>query len=228
MAALLAHFGEMFQTMITPTWVNAIGYVGALLSITAFSMKTMIPLRVVSICANLCLIVFAYKMVSGPTLFLQVVLLPLNILRLRQMMQLTENIKAAVDGDHSMSWLKPFTSKRTVAVGQVLFRKGDIADRMFFTVSGKYRLIEADMVIRPGEVVGELGMVSPDNKRTLTFECVKAGELLEITYSQIRQLYYQNPQFGFYFLQLTSKRLFDNIAKLEAQNEDRRRARKRR
>ena len=41
--------------------------------------------------------------------------------------------------------------------------------------------------------------------------------LLEITYSQVRQLYFQNPAFGFYFLELTSRRLFENIAKLEAE-----------
>jgi len=38
---------------------------------------------------------------------------------------------------------------------------------------------------------------------------------LEITYGQVRQLYYQNPTFGFFFLQLTSARLFENIKRLE-------------
>jgi hypothetical protein len=31
----------------------------------------------------------------------------------------------------------------------------------------------------------------------------------------VKELYFQNPQFGFYFLRLTSERLFDNIARLE-------------
>jgi len=34
-------------------------------------------------------------------------------------------------------------------------------------------------------------------------------------YQQVKELYFQNPQFGFYFLRLTSERLFDNIARLE-------------
>ncbi|MGC1900693.1 MAG: Crp/Fnr family transcriptional regulator, partial [Pseudolabrys sp.] len=29
------------------------------------------------------------------------------------------------------------------------------------------------------------------------------------------ELYFQNPQFGFYFLRLTTERLFDNISRLE-------------
>jgi len=35
------------------------------------------------------------------------------------------------------------------------------------------------------------------------------------SYSQVKQIYYQNPEFGFYFLRLTSARLFRNIARLE-------------
>ena len=35
------------------------------------------------------------------------------------------------------------------------------------------------------------------------------------TYEQVKELYFQNPQFGFYFLRLTSERLFDNIKRLE-------------
>ena len=67
----------------------------------------------------------------------------------------------------------------------------------------------------PGEVVGDLGLIAPDSKRTLTFECVEAGELLTIAYSAVKQLYFQNPKFGFYFLQLTSRRLFQDITRLE-------------
>ena len=35
------------------------------------------------------------------------------------------------------------------------------------------------------------------------------------TYQQVKELYFQNPQFGFYFLRLTSERLFENINRLE-------------
>ena len=49
----------------------------------------------------------------------------------------------------------------------------------------------------------------------MLLECVEDGELLTITYAQVKQLYYQNPEFGFYFLQLTSARLFQDIRQLE-------------
>ena len=57
----------------------------------------------------------------------------------------------------------------------------------------------------------------PTGSRTQTLECVENGELLQITYEQAKQLYYQNPQFGFYFIQLCTRRLFQDIARLESQ-----------
>jgi hypothetical protein len=84
------------------------------------------------------------------------------------------------------------------------------------TVTGRDRLVEPDIEIAPGQVIGERGLISPDNTRTLTFGCFEAGELLTINYSQDKQLYYQNPEFGFYFLQLTSRRLFKDIERLQS------------
>jgi CRP-like cAMP-binding protein len=99
----------------------------------------------------------------------------------------------------------------------VLFAKGNVSNAMYYTMSGAYRLVEIDKAMPVGEVVGEIGLIAPDNRRTLTFECVEEGELLTITYAQVKQLYYQNPEIGFYFLQLTSARLFQDIRRLEEQ-----------
>jgi CRP-like cAMP-binding protein len=39
--------------------------------------------------------------------------------------------------------------------------------------------------------------------------------VLTITYEKLLEIYFQNPQFGYYFLVLTSQRLLENIARLE-------------
>jgi hypothetical protein len=44
---------------------------------------------------------------------------------------------------------------------------------------------------------------------------VEAGLILSVSYSKVEELYVQNPAFGFYFLRLTSMRLFQNIDALE-------------
>jgi CRP-like cAMP-binding protein len=197
------------------SWIEALGYLGALLVFGTYSMKTMIPLRIIGLCSNCVFIVYGYMAPVYPQLLLHGVLLPLNALRLYQMLQLVGKVRTASQGDLNMDWLKPFMSKRACKAGEIIFRKGDLASAMFFTVSGRYRLNEIEQDVGPGEVIGEVGLIAPDNKRTLTFGCIEDGEVLTISYEQVKEIYFQNPQFGFYFLQLLSRRLFQDIARLQ-------------
>lgn len=196
-------------------WVEVIGYMGALLTLSTYSMKRMIPLRVISICASSVFIAYGFFAPVYPQLLLHGVLLPLNAIRLREMLRLVGKVKAASRGDLNIEWLKPFMTRRSVRTGEVLFHIGDVSSAMFYTMTGRYRLNEIGQDVGPGQVIGEIGLIAPDNKRTLTFECIEGGELLTIGYSQVKELYFQNPQFGFYFLQLISQRLFRDIERLE-------------
>jgi CRP/FNR family transcriptional regulator, cyclic AMP receptor protein len=196
-------------------WIEVVGYVGALLTFATYSMKRMIPLRIIGILSNIFFAAYGFLAPVYPQLVLHAVLLPLNIVRLREMLQLIEKVKAASQGDLSMEWLIPFMVGRSAKRGDVLFRKGDLSEAMFYTVTGRYRLNEIGQDVGPGQVIGEIGLIAPDNKRTLTFECIEDGEMLTISYSQVKQLYFQNPVFGFYFLQLISQRLFKDIERLQ-------------
>jgi CRP/FNR family transcriptional regulator, cyclic AMP receptor protein len=196
---------------------DLVGYAAAVLVFATFWMKTMIPLRVLGLASNVLFIGYGYLSGAYPPLVLHILLLPLNVMRLRQMLLLSRQVAQAATGDLNMDWVRPFTSSHAMNAGDLLFRKGEPADRMFFVVSGRCRLVETGVDIAPGAVVGELAMLSPDKTRTQTLQCLDAGKLLEITYSQLRQLYFQNPKFGFYFIELISKRLFENIARLEAE-----------
>jgi len=64
--------------------------------------------------------------------------------------------------------------------------------------------------------MGELGFVTRNNKRTQTVECIENGEVLTITYDRLLEIYFDNPEFGYFFLRLASDRLLQNIARLEA------------
>ena len=137
--------------------------------------------------------------------------------RLYQMIVLIRNVRKAIHGKPSLDWLKPFMAERHVRKGDLLFAKGETADEMFYTITGRYRADRARHRVAPGEVVGELAMLAPDNRRTATLECIETGMVLSITYEQVEQLYYQNPTFGFYFLRLATARLFENLGKLETE-----------
>jgi hypothetical protein len=189
----------------------------ALFIVATASSKTMVPLRVLSIVANCCLILSYAVTHTYILLALQAITLPLNAFRLYQMMTLIKNVRESVRGDASMDWLKPFMTGRRCRKGDILFAKGEAASEMFCIVTGRYLLLELGIELKPGQVVGELGMLAPDNRRTATLECIEEGEALSITYQQVEQLYYQNPTFGFYFLRLATARLFENIGKMETE-----------
>ena len=199
------------------TWVEALGWFGAALAIAGSAMKTIIPLRCIGIATNVVALIYASFMGLYPSMTVNLILLPLNGVRLYQMLHLIRQVKQASKSDLSMEWLKPFMTRRKVKTGDLLFAKGESANCMFYTLSGRYRLKELNIELLHGQLVGEMGFMSPDHRRTQTLECLEAGEVLSISYDEVRQLYFQNPEFGFYFLRLTSERLFHNMGQMEAE-----------
>src|SRR5262249_21969872 len=199
-------------------WPMWFGYAAVASSIVTCAMKTMIPLRVVSMTCNALFITYGFFAGIYPTLILNMVLLPLNAVRLQQMRKLIHDVEAAASyGETSIDWLKPFMARRRFHKGDIVFRKGDVADAMFYSVSGRYRLSEIGIELPVGQVFGDLGLLAPGNRRTQTIECLEDGEVLTASYQQVKELYFQNQQFGFYVLRLTSERLFENISRLEAE-----------
>ena len=213
-------FDALFQRLVdialaSITIANMLALIGAIFFVATLLMRTMVPLRVTGIISDVFFI--GYGVLSGTvtTLILYILLLPINIFRLGQMLKLVKRARIAAHGDRSMDWLTPFMTRRQYRKGDVLFRKGDRANEMFFTVTGKFLVTELGIELPPGRLVGELGFLSPDNRRTQSLECTEDGQVLAITYERLLEIYFQNPEFGYYFLRLSTERLLQNIARLE-------------
>jgi Cyclic nucleotide-binding domain len=195
------------------------GTAGALFAsifvVATTTMRTMIPLRVFGILANVVLFATAIPIHNYLVMVVQAAMLMVNSYRLHQMLQLVRDVKKSVNSDLSMDWLKPFMTERNCTAGEVLFYKDEKAEDMLYIVSGRFRLVESGIELPVGAIVGELGMLSPSNTRTQSLECVEAGRILSVSYSKVEELYVQNPAFGFYFLRLSSARLFQNLDALE-------------
>ncbi len=200
---------------ISVTLTESLGYAAALLVLLTFSMRTMVHLRAVGIASNVFFV--AYGTMSGayPIMLLHCILLPLNSLRLYQILALLRQAESASRDGVDIDWLKSIAAPRTIKAGETLFRKGDLADRMAFIVSGRFQVAGLGIDIGKGELAGELGLLAPTKTRTQTIECVTEGQVLEITYEQVKLLYFQSPKFGFYLLGLAGNRLFRDIERLE-------------
>jgi hypothetical protein len=198
---------------------NLLGLIGGIFYVASVTLRTMIPLRIAAIISNILFMGYGILAKALPTFFMYAVLLPINCFRLYQIQQLVKRVKMASQGDLDMEWLKPFMTKKNFKAGDVLFHKGDVANAMYYTVTGKFLVKEFGVELPAGRVMGELGFLAPDNKRTATVECIEDGQVLFIIYDKVRELYFQDPDFGFYFLKLTSERLLQNMARLEGEIE---------
>jgi len=213
-------FDALFQRLVdialaSVTVANIFALLGATFFVTTLLMRTMVPLRVAGIISDIFFIAYGVLSATVTTLTLYVLLLPINVYRLAQMLRLVKRARIAAQGDLSMDWLRPFMTRRKYNKGDVLFRKGDRANEMFFTVNGTFLVTELGIELPPGRLVGELAFLSPDNRRTQSIECTEDGQVLAITYDRLLEIYFQNPEFGYYFLRLSTERLLQNIARLE-------------
>jgi hypothetical protein len=211
-----AIFNRLFEILLhNITLANAFALIGAVFFVATLLTQTMVPLRVANMIG--CVFFAAFGALSGTitTFLLYLLLLPINAYRLRQMLVLVKKARGATQGDTSMEWLKPFMTERKFRKGDILFKKDDAATEMFLTVTGEFLVTEIDVKLPPGRLMGELGFLSPDNRRTATVKCTEDGHVLTITYEKLLEIYFQNPQFGYYFLVLTSQRLLENISRLE-------------
>ena len=130
------------------------------------------------------------------------------------MLNLIKRARIATEGDTSLEWLKPFMTERRYRRGDILFKKDDAASEMFLTVTGRFLVKEIDVELPPGRLMGELGFLTPSQRRTETVECIEDGQVMTITYVKLLEIYFQNPQFGYYFsCMLTSQRLLENISR---------------
>ena len=95
-------------------FVNSLALVGAVLYVVTQMVRTIVPLRVIGIVSILFFI--AYGALAGilTTFLLYLLSLPINIIRLRQMLKLIEKARVSAQGDLSMDWLRPYMSSEEI------------------------------------------------------------------------------------------------------------------
>lgn len=128
-----------------------------------------------------------------------------------EIQKLSKEIARATQDSPVSQWLLPHMTRRTFKAGEVLFHKGDLANEVVYIASGQLKLQEHDQVLGSGELIGEIGLFSPEKRRTQSIVCETDGELYRMTDEMIYRLYYQNPKLGFYFVRLIVERLLRDI-----------------
>ncbi len=196
------------------TLVDIVGYAASAAVLATFCMSTMIPLRILALGSNLLFMAYGYVDHLYPVLMLHAILFPVNALRLVQFQRLIRDMRGAHHEDLTIKSLLPYMTRRKIAAGETLVRKGDKADRLYYLVDGELEITDFNKVLKSGAMVGEVGVFAPNHLRTATVVCRTDCTLFELTEQKARQLYFQDRSFGFAVLQLIIARLLENNDRL--------------
>jgi CRP/FNR family cyclic AMP-dependent transcriptional regulator len=199
-----------------PQLAELIGVAAAAASLYAAQSKTIIPLRAAAIAANVFAMIYSFLHGTYPTFMLNAVLLPLNAWRLRAMVSLIRDTGLSAAGDMNVAWLLPYTRPKNFKAGAILMERGEYATAAFYLVAGEVEVVESKEAFGKGTLLGEIGLFAPDGRRTKTVRCKTDVQTAVIDYDRFKELYFQNPQFGFRLLHLIVARLQDSQARSDA------------
>jgi CRP/FNR family transcriptional regulator, cyclic AMP receptor protein len=195
---------------------NALGFVGAALMLASYLMKGMMPLRIAALCACVFLVSYGALKHALPTLLLYGLLVPINIKKTLAMRKMVQAIERAREDTPLSQWLLPHMHRRTAKAGELLWKQGDAANEMLYLESGSLRLVEYDEILIEGALVGEIGLFSPDHRRTLSLAAATDCVLYSMTGEEMALLYYENPKLGFHVMRLVVARLMGDVSKARA------------
>jgi hypothetical protein len=198
-------------------YAEIVGVAAAAASLYAANSRTIIPLRIAAIAANALAMVYSSLHGTYPTFVLNAVLLPLNAWRLRDMLKLIRDIDAAARSDLNAQWLLPYMRPKSFKAGEIIMKRGEYAHGAFYVTSGDVELVEFGRTVGAGTLLGEIGLFAPDGKRIATARAKTDVQAARIDYDQFKELYFQNPEFGFRLLHLIVGRLQQNSELPQAQ-----------
>jgi CRP/FNR family cyclic AMP-dependent transcriptional regulator len=192
------------------SWLEFLGYAASAMVFATFCMKTMIPLRILAIASNVLFCTYGYFGHIYPVFILHLALLPINAIRLVQIQRLIKEIRTAGHGEITIESLLPFMTPKLHKAGDMLIRKGEKADRMFYLADGTVEVVEVGKKMWAGAVMGEVGLFARDQRRTASIKCLTDCRVYEVSESKAKELYFQDRRFGFAMLQLIIGRMLEN------------------
>ena len=187
--------------------ISYVGYLASALVLCTFLTRTMKPLRCIALGSNVAFIAYSASLQLYPVLILHCILLPVNIWRLREIIQLGKNVYEAVDDLKLFDALVPFAKKMTLNNGQILVHKDDPSDTLYLLLEGALWVKEAEVALGPGSIVGEMGVLSSTHRRTATVGASCDCTLGCVSTADFQRVYFADPSLGLALIRLIIDRL---------------------
>jgi len=195
----------------TVDWIEAMGWIAAVMTVATYAMKTMMTLRILAIASSLFFIAYATILQLWPLLAMELILLPINSYRLWQIVSLRSRLRWAAEEDVAdFSVMRTYGKERDIPAGSVIFRRGDPVDRLYFIESGKVMIEEVGIEVTAGDIFGEIAFFTDAGTRTATARCVEGATLYEMDRKRFMRLQFEDPTFGMSVMRTVTRRLLQD------------------
>ncbi len=188
-------------------YVTVLGYMASLLTFSSFYLKTIVKLRLAAIASNICFITYATYTHLTPIIWLHGLMLPLNVWRLLQVHQLTRQVRQASKASSlNAELLVPHMKIIHKKKGQTLFSSGSLADCVYYVLKGQVQLNDKPIILKPGDIIGIIGVFTKERLRTDTAICHTDVELGMIANDKVLELFHLHPSLGTFVMRMMAQR----------------------
>ncbi|MGM0738964.1 MAG: Crp/Fnr family transcriptional regulator [Bacteroidota bacterium] len=201
--------------------IEAVGWLAAALKLSTFSMKSMIPIRVLAMASSVCFIIYSGVFHIWPLLAAELFLLSSNAYRLYEIIALRRLVTHMTDDSETdFSAAMAYGKKRVIEAGDVLFKKDDRVDSLYYIAEGRVKVEDQNVSVGAGNIFGEMAFFNKTAVRSATVRCVEDTVVYELDEKRFTRLQYEDPEFALAVMRTVTKRLVANAAQTqESQSE---------
>lgn len=193
--------------------IEAVGWLAVLFKLATFSMHSMIWLRVLVILSSVCFIIYSAVFQIWPLLAIEVILLATNAYRLYELIALRRLVTHVTDDSEAdFSAAMAYGKRRDIKAGDVLFRKGDPVDSLYYLAEGTVEIEGQNVTVPAGNIFGEMAFFNSSAMRMATVRCVEDTVVYEVNEKRFTRLQYEDPKFAMSVMRLLTTRLVANAA----------------
>ncbi len=193
--------------------IEAVGWLAVLFKLATFSIRSTIWLRVLVILSSVCFIIYSALFQIWPLLAIEVILLSINAYRLYELIALRRLVTHMTDeSEPDFSAAMAYGKKRVIPAGNVIFKKGDPVDSLYYLAEGRVEIEDQHVSVTAGKIFGEMAFFNKSAARSATVRCPEDTVVYELDEKRFTRLQYEDPEFAMAVMRLVTKRLVANAA----------------
>jgi len=193
--------------------IEAVGWLGAALQVATFAMNSMIPVRILAMASSVCFIIYGGVFHLWPLLTVALVLLSVNAYRLYELIALRRLVTHMTDeSETDFSAAMAYGKKRVIPAGDVIFKKGDRVDSLYYLAEGRVEIEDQNVSVVAGNIFGEMAFFNKSAVRSATVRCVEDTVVYELDEKRFTRVQYEDPEFAMAVMRTVTRRLVANAA----------------